>query len=101
MRQSLRLVQELYPFYRGIGGGLKRLNNLLRFFSPLGGSSGDELGVWDGNAIKLGCDVCCTTINVIKIEFFSKKNNVGSLRGKKPHWSSHPFYSSSIDEGPS
>ena len=24
------------------------------------------LGVWDGNAIKLGCDDHCTTINVIK-----------------------------------
>ena len=23
------------------------------------------LGVWDGNAIKLGCDDPCTTINVI------------------------------------
>ena len=26
----------------------------------------DGLGVWDGNAIKLGCDDHCTTINVIK-----------------------------------
>jgi len=26
----------------------------------------DTLGVWDGNAIKLGCDDHCTTINVIK-----------------------------------
>ena len=26
----------------------------------------DGLGVWDGNDIKLGCDDCCTTINVIK-----------------------------------
>ena len=26
----------------------------------------DALGVWDGNAIKFGCDVCGTTINVIK-----------------------------------
>ena len=25
------------------------------------------LGVWDGNAIKLGCDHKCTTINVIKL----------------------------------
>ena len=24
-------------------------------------------GVWDGNAIKSGCDDHCTTINVIKI----------------------------------
>ena len=27
---------------------------------------GDALGVWDGNAIKLGCDDHCATINVIK-----------------------------------
>ena len=26
----------------------------------------DALGVWDGNAIKLGCDDHCTTINVMK-----------------------------------
>ena len=26
---------------------------------------GDALRVWDGNAIKLGCDDHCTTINVI------------------------------------
>ena len=30
------------------------------------GDGGDGLGVWDGNAIELGCDDCCTTINVIK-----------------------------------
>ena len=24
------------------------------------------VGVWDGNAVKLGCDDHCTTINVIK-----------------------------------
>ena len=27
---------------------------------------GDGMGVWDGNAIKLGWDDCCTIINVIK-----------------------------------
>ena len=26
----------------------------------------DGLGVWDGNAMKLGCGDCCTTIDVIK-----------------------------------
>ena len=31
------------------------------------GQLGDALGVWDGNAIKLGCDDHCTTINVIKL----------------------------------
>ena len=36
---------------------------------------GDALGFWDGNAIKLGFDDCCTTINVIKlIELLKKKN---------------------------
>ena len=35
---------------------------------------GDALGVWDGNAIKFGCDDYCTPINVIKfIEQFEKK----------------------------
>ena len=29
------------------------------------GGGGDALRVWDGNAIKLGCDDHCTTINVI------------------------------------
>ena len=33
------------------------------------------LGVWDGNAIKLGCDDRCTTMNVIKfIEQLKIKN---------------------------
>ena len=27
---------------------------------------GDVLGVWDGNAMKFGCDDHCTTINVVK-----------------------------------
>ena len=31
-----------------------------------GGGVGDALRVQDGNAIKFGCDDCCTTINVIK-----------------------------------
>ena len=37
------------------------------------GVAGDGLGVWDGNAMKLGCDVQCTTTNVIKfteLKFF-------------------------------
>ena len=36
----------------------------------MGGGGG---GVWDGNAVKLGCDDCCTTINVIKFITKSKK----------------------------
>ena len=31
------------------------------------GGCRDALGVWDGNAIKSGCDNGCTTINIIKI----------------------------------
>ena len=31
------------------------------------GGWGNALRVWDGNAIKFGCDDCCTAINVIKI----------------------------------
>ena len=30
------------------------------------GVGGNALRVWDGNAIKFGCDDRCTTINVIK-----------------------------------
>ena len=37
------------------------------------GEWGDALGVWDGNAIKLGCDDHCTTINVIKFTELKKK----------------------------
>ena len=35
----------------------------LRFPKEIGWVDG--LGAWDGNAIKLVCDDCCTTINVI------------------------------------
>ena len=37
------------------------------------GGWGNALRVWDGNAIKFGCDDGCTTINVIKL--VSDKNN--------------------------
>ena len=30
------------------------------------GGWGDALWVWDRNAVKFGCDECCTPINVIK-----------------------------------
>ena len=26
----------------------------------------DALRVWDGKAVKFGCDDCCTTVNAIK-----------------------------------
>ena len=34
----------------------------------------DRLGVWDGNAIKLGCDNYCTTINKIKFIELNTQN---------------------------
>ena len=40
----------------------------------------DRLGVWDGNAVKLGCDDGCTTINIIKFtEFKINKKAAGQL----------------------
>ena len=44
------------------------------------GGEGDGLGVWDGNAVKLGCDDGCTTINIIKFtEFKINKKAAGQL----------------------
>ena len=37
---------------------------------------GDGLVVWDGNAIMLGCDDRCTTINVTKFIELKKKKEV-------------------------
>ena len=34
------------------------------------------LGIWDGNAKKLGCNDYCTTINVIKVIKKNKKPRV-------------------------
>ena len=39
---------------------------ILWFPNETGWGVGGWAGVWDGNAIKLGCDDHCTTINVIK-----------------------------------
>ena len=36
----------------------------------------DGLGIWDGNAIKLGCDDHCTTINVTEFIWSVKKCSV-------------------------
>ena len=41
------------------------------------------LGGWDGNAIKLSCDDCCTTINVIK--FIELKNTLNEQRNKEKY----------------
>ena len=32
----------------------------------------DGLGVWEGNAVKLGCDDGCTTVNIIKFTALKK-----------------------------
>ena len=40
--------------------------NYLWFSNETGWGWGDALRVWDGNAIKYGCDDCCAPINVIK-----------------------------------
>ena len=37
------------------------------------GGGRDALGVWDGNTIKLGCNDCCTMINVINSLSNTKK----------------------------
>ena len=36
------------------------------FLNETGWGWKDALRVWDGNAIKFGCDECCKTINIIK-----------------------------------
>ena len=46
---------------------------------------GDELGVWDGNLVKLGCADVCTTINIIKfIELKNKKSSKITILEKCP-----------------
>ena len=50
------------------------LNNLW-FPNETGWGWGDALRVWDGNAVKFGCDDCCTTINVINSLSNKKKTN--------------------------
>ena len=47
------------------------------------GGWGDGLGVWDGNAIKLACDDCCTTVNVIKFIELKKKELSNSIIRKQ------------------
>ena len=37
---------------------------------------GDILRVWDGHAIKFGCDACCTPISVIKFIHKNKHQNI-------------------------
>ena len=52
------------------------------------GGQGDSLGVWDGNAIKLGCDDCRTTINVIKFKKnVQKKRRCGTYIYTKDYYS--------------
>ena len=44
-----------------------------KFPKETGWGVGEWAGVWDGNAIKLGCDDRCTTINIIKFNELKKK----------------------------
>ena len=44
---------------------------------------GDALRVRDGNAIKFGCDDCCTTINVIKFIEELKRETATKFKKKK------------------
>ena len=46
------------------------------------GRGGDALGFWDGNPIKLDCDDCCTTVNVIN-SLSNKRINTGKALRKK------------------
>ena len=45
---------------------------------------GEALRVWVGNAIKFGCDDCCTSINVIK--FINFKKGKKNLKNKVYKW---------------
>ena len=54
-----------------------RLQKTYGFQRRQAGGWGEGLGVWGGNAIKLGCDDHCTTINVIK--FIEEKNPINSI----------------------
>ena len=45
---------------------LRDFEKLMLSKADMLGGGGGGLGIWDGNAIKLGCDDHCTTINVIK-----------------------------------
>jgi len=59
----------------------------LWFPKEIGWEEGNGLGVWDGNAIKLKCDDCCTTINVIKFIELRKKtiNAVEGMEKREPY----------------
>ena len=44
----------------------------------MGGVTMDKLKIWDGNAIKLGCADCYTTVNVIQFIKLKKKKILNS-----------------------
>ena len=44
-------------------------------------TTGHALRVWDGHAVKFGCDDCCTPIHVIKLIKYYKKKNKERLAG--------------------
>ena len=45
----------------------------------------DELGVWDVNAVKLGCDDCCTIINIVKLIELKAKKKKKQTKAKNPN----------------
>ena len=51
----------------GTGTDSQTLKNLWFSKQTGQGHGRDGLAIWDGNAVKLGCDDCCITINVIKL----------------------------------
>ena len=63
---------------------IQTLKNL-RFPKETGCGWKGGLGIWDGNGIKLSCDDCCTTINVIKFTELKKK----SLHSRDVRYWSH------------
>ena len=45
----------------------------------------DELGVWDGNVVKLGCDDGCITIKIIKFTEKKRKESKTNEVNKPSH----------------
>ena len=48
----------------------------VRFPNETGWGWREVLRVWDGNAVKFGCDDCCTPINVIKFIKKTKQKHI-------------------------
>ena len=69
------------------------LKNLC-FPKEIGYGGRDGLGVWGGNAVKLGCDDDCTTINIIKfieLKNVDKVTVINTMVEEFPELSTYPF----------